>query len=57
MPRTWMSYILTVLLASTVALAAVIYVSSVAGRRIHRFMSVANMEQRLSTDLPKGFVY
>lgn len=52
-----MSYILTVLLASTVALAAVIYVSSVAGRRIHRFMSVANMEQRLSTDLPKGFVY
>jgi hypothetical protein len=43
-----------VLVGVIAVICAAIYVSSVAGRRIHRFMSIEKMEERLSTDLPKG---
>ena len=49
-----MSRVLIVLVAAVTALAVTIYVTNVAGRRIHRFMSIEKMTERLSTDLPKG---
>jgi hypothetical protein len=42
------------LVAVAAAVVAVIYFSNVAGRRIHRFMSIETMAQRISADLPDG---
>lgn len=49
-----MSRALIIILAAVMALAVTIYVSSVAGRRIHRFLTIDQIQNQIVTDLPKG---